>query len=78
MTIVFPEGPPNFWDLMTGRVARVVVDVRKRAIPTDLVGGDYVGDPQMRSRMQAWVNTLWQEKDALIDSLQPGAASEQA
>lgn len=42
------------------------------------VGGDYVGDPQMRSRMQAWVNTLWQEKDALIDSLQPGAASEQA
>jgi len=56
----------------------MVVDVRKRAIPADLVGGDYVGDPQMRSRMHAWVNTLWLEKDALIDSLQPSAASDPA
>jgi 1-acyl-sn-glycerol-3-phosphate acyltransferase len=78
VTIVFPDGPPTFWDLLTGRVSRVVVDVRKRAIPADLVGGDYVGDPQMRSRMQAWVNTLWLEKDVLIASVQPAAASEPA
>jgi hypothetical protein len=25
--------------------------------------------------MQTWVNTLWLEKDALIDSAQPAAAS---
>jgi 1-acyl-sn-glycerol-3-phosphate acyltransferase len=71
VTIVFPGGPPTFWDLMTGRVSRVVVDVHRRAIPADLTTSDYVGDPAMRQRMQDWVNTLWREKDALIESLQP-------
>jgi len=75
VTIVYPDGPPSFWDLMTGRVAHVVVDVRRRAVPADLVGSDYIGDPAARQRMQAWVNALWAEKDALIAALQPAAAS---
>lgn len=75
VTIVYPEGPPTFWDLMTGGVPRVVVDVRRHVIPPELASGDYSGDPQLRSRMQAWINTLWQEKDALIDTLQPVSAA---
>jgi 1-acyl-sn-glycerol-3-phosphate acyltransferase len=71
VTIVYPDGPPTFWQLLTGRVPRVVVDVRRLAIPADLVGGDYISDPAMRQRMQAWVNGLWREKDALIEALRP-------
>jgi 1-acyl-sn-glycerol-3-phosphate acyltransferase len=73
VTIVYPAGPPTFWQLLTGHVPRVVVDVRRHAIPADLVGGDYISDPAIRQRMQAWVNTLWQEKDALIEMLLPAA-----
>ena len=78
VTIVYPDGPPTFWDLMTGRVPHVIVDVRRHPIPADLAGADYVGDPATRQRMQAWVNALWQDKDALIASLQPAAASRSA
>lgn len=74
VTIVYPDGPPTFWQLMTGRVRRVVVDVQRHAIPAELTRGDYTGDPQLRSQMQAWVNGLWQEKDALIERLQRASA----
>jgi 1-acyl-sn-glycerol-3-phosphate acyltransferase len=69
VTIVYPQGVPTFWDLLSGRVERVVVRVREREIPKDLLGGDYEGDPQFRARMQAFVQGLWAEKDACIEGL---------
>lgn len=69
VTIVYPDGAPTFWDLLTGRVARVRVEVRQLQIPAELTAGDYVRDPGMRAQVQAWVNSLWQDKDALIDTL---------
>ncbi len=69
VTIVYPDGPPTFWQLLSGRVRRVVVEVRKLPIPDELTRGDYARDAGMRTRVQAWVNALWQDKDARIDAL---------
>ena len=69
VTIVYPDGVPSFWDLLSGKVKRVVVRVRERAIPKDLLAGDYEGDPVFRARMQAFVQDLWAEKDLEIEKI---------
>ena len=69
VTIVYPKGVPTFWDLLSGKLKDVVVRVREREIPKDLLGGDYEGDPAFRARMQAFVQAMWVEKDARIEEI---------
>jgi 1-acyl-sn-glycerol-3-phosphate acyltransferase len=69
VTIVYPEGVPSFWDLLSGKVKQVVVRVRELEIPRDLLGGDYEGDPAFRARMQAWLHGIWEEKDRKIQEI---------
>ena len=75
VSIVYPDGAPTFWQLMTGRMTRVIVDVRRHAIPPQFARADTPGDAQARASLQDWLNELWRQKDALIDSLQPKAAA---
>ena len=69
VTIVYPQGVPSFWDLLSGKVRQVVVRVHELEIPPDLLGGDYEGDPAFRARIQAWVKAMWAEKDARIEAI---------
>ena len=69
VTIVYPDGVPSFWDLLSGRMRQVVVRVRERSIPQDLLGGNYEGDAEYRRRMQGWVQEMWADKDACIDEI---------
>jgi 1-acyl-sn-glycerol-3-phosphate acyltransferase len=76
VTIAYPDAPPTFWDIMSGRMRAVTVHVRQREIPAELLDGDYLADKAFRERMQAWINELWADKDALLDELrQPAAPS---
>jgi 1-acyl-sn-glycerol-3-phosphate acyltransferase len=69
VTIVYPDGAKGFWDLMAGRVQRVVVEVRRLTIPTALMNGDYDHDAYYRRSVQDWVASVWAEKDHRIDAL---------
>jgi len=69
VTIVYPAGPPTFWQLLTGRVPRVMVDVRRLEIPAGLVNGGDAREAAGRAQVQAWINALWHDKDALIDAM---------
>ncbi|GAB4471989.1 MAG: acyltransferase [Burkholderiaceae bacterium] len=69
VTIVYPQGTPTFWDLLTGRVREVIVRVQRRAIPADLVDDGARADAQHRARVQAWLNAMWEEKDRTIGAL---------
>jgi 1-acyl-sn-glycerol-3-phosphate acyltransferase len=73
VTIVYPDGPPEFWALLSGQLQRVTVRVQQREIPAELLAGDYVSDPTFRARMQDWINSLWIEKDRLLDQLKASA-----
>jgi 1-acyl-sn-glycerol-3-phosphate acyltransferase len=69
VTIVYPEGAPTFNELLAGRLRRVVVRVRELPIPADLLGRDYANDPEYRARVRAWIDGIWQEKDAALEGL---------
>ena len=69
VTIAYPQGVPTFWDLLSGRMHEVVVHIDKREIPADLIDGDYERDAAFRGRIQAWVQGIWQEKDARLQAL---------
>jgi 1-acyl-sn-glycerol-3-phosphate acyltransferase len=69
VTIYYQGGPVTLWQAFSGKLSRVVVHIRKVAIPPELLEGNYLDDPQFRERMQAWVTDLWQQKDQLITEL---------
>lgn len=67
VTLIYLDPAPTLAALMAGRLHRIEVHVRERALPPELAcGGDYAGDPDYRARCQGWINALWEEKDALI------------
>lgn len=71
VTLVYPnKQPPTFWDLLSGKVERVIIDIQKQPIPKAVIAGDYQEDPVFRESFQAWINQLWQEKDGRIEQLQ--------
>lgn len=69
VTMVYPAGRPSIVDLFAGRVPEVRIEVRERPIPRGFIGGDYQDDAEFRARFQAWLNGLWDEKDARIDAM---------
>jgi 1-acyl-sn-glycerol-3-phosphate acyltransferase len=69
VTIVYPEGTPNFWQFLKGQLRRVIVRVRLLPIPQQLAQADYAGDPAVRAAFQQWVHQLWLDKDAQIGGL---------
>lgn len=66
VTVVYPDVRPTVTDMLSGRLRKVSVHVRELPIPQDLLGGDYENDAAYRARLQQWMATLWQEKDARI------------
>ncbi len=69
VTIVYPEGAPDFWQFLTGKLKRVIVRVRSLPIPQHLAQGSYAGDPAVREGYQKWVQQMWLDKDAQIEAL---------
>jgi 1-acyl-sn-glycerol-3-phosphate acyltransferase len=70
VTVVYPQaGIPGFWDLISGQVPRVIIDIQTRELDPALWQGDYENDPVFRQHVQNWVNQLWIEKDARIVQL---------
>jgi 1-acyl-sn-glycerol-3-phosphate acyltransferase len=69
VTLVYPNGKSTLADLFADRTREVKVHVREIAIPHELVSSDYARDPAARERMQAWINTVWAEKDGRIAQL---------
>jgi 1-acyl-sn-glycerol-3-phosphate acyltransferase len=69
VTIVYPDGAPNFWEFLCGKLKRVIVRVQILPVPEHLMDSDYAGDPAVRQAFQRWVQHLWQDKDAQISRL---------
>ncbi len=77
VTIVYPDGPPSFWQFLRGDVKRIIVRVAREPIPKEFRTGDYLADTRLRKRVQRWLHDLWQRKDeritALLAAATPGA-----
>ncbi|MBW8310679.1 MAG: acyltransferase [Rhizobium sp.] len=66
VTLHYEPASPTLADLFADRVRTVRVHVRQRPIPEGFSGADYEGDREFRKQFQAWMNTLWNEKDARL------------
>lgn len=71
VTISYPGGIPDFWDLMCGRIKRIDIKVKKIPVSEGLLG-DYASDKAYRVRFQRWLNDLWQEKDLFLEHVVNG------
>ena len=70
VTVVYPQAKiPGFWELISGQVPKVIVDIQTRELSPALWQGDYENDPQFRQHVQNWVNQLWIKKDQRISTL---------
>lgn len=69
ITIHYPDGNPSFWDLLSGRIRKVVMRCELKPIPVEFLGRDYQNDSAFREAFQAWVNELWAEKDQKLEEL---------
>ena len=69
VTIVYPDGAPDFWQFLSGKLKHIIVRVRALPVPQHLVQADYAGDPSVREAYQQWVQQVWREKDAQIEAL---------
>ncbi len=69
VTIQYPDGAPGFWDLLCGRVRRIVVQFEELAIPGEFLGKSYDQDEQYRAAFQQWINRLWERKDQRLEQM---------
>lgn len=68
VTLCYPDNTPErlFWGLLSGKIPRIVAHVRALPVPENVAGYNYLEDEAYRQRIQDWVNTIWQEKDAIL------------
>ncbi|MDG9881893.1 acyltransferase [Pseudomonas sp. GD04058] len=69
VTIHYPDGAPGFWDLLCGRVRRIVVQFEELAIPGEFLGKSYDQDEDYRAAFQQWINRLWEKKDQRLEQM---------
>jgi 1-acyl-sn-glycerol-3-phosphate acyltransferase len=69
VTIVYPSGPANFWDIMCGEFDQVIVDIAKRPVDDWIIAGDYQNDREFRSKFHKWLTQVWRDKDEKIGLL---------
>ncbi|MGK9065531.1 acyltransferase [Stutzerimonas chloritidismutans] len=69
VTIHYPDGRPDFWDLLCGRISRVVMRIDSQPLPPEFLGRSYDQDERYRLGFQEWVNELWNDKDEKLDAL---------
>jgi 1-acyl-sn-glycerol-3-phosphate acyltransferase len=59
VTIAYPGHLTTTWDLVSGRIERIAVRVRRLDIPRDFE----------RDHVKEWIESVWREKDALLSRL---------
>lgn len=73
VTIVYPDGVPLYRDLWQGNIRRLGVDMRFVDLPPDLmhhlIAGKFHDDAATKQAMFAWLDTVWQQKDARIGQM---------
>ena len=67
ITIAYPDGAPNFWQFLQGRVPRVIVQARTLPVPRLAANSAADSSLALRELCQGWINQLWADKDVLLD-----------
>src|SRR5581483_6925143 len=66
-TIAYPGGDVTFWEFVSGRVPVITVRVRGLEVPSEFFTPAITEPGAPRDRFRGWIDTIWREKDALLD-----------
>lgn len=73
MTVVYPDGVPEYTDLWQGKITRLGVDIRHLTMNDELLNalkdGKYDQDESVKNALFTWLDTVWQAKDERIDEM---------
>lgn len=56
----------SIWQLFSGQLKRISIDIQAYPIPKHFSEGDYEHDAQLRAEIQAWISDIWQRKDRIL------------
>lgn len=73
MTVVYPDGVPEYGDLWSGKLTRLGVDIKELtmdiALFEQLKNGEYQHNQAVKDQLHAYLDHIWQQKDKTIDQL---------
>lgn len=74
VTIHYPEGTPSYWDFVSGKVSNIDVSVKTVLIDDLFTKGifsaSFFDDPEQKKIFQEWLNQMWQNKNAELESME--------
>jgi len=68
VTIYYPDGAMTFGQFLYRKEQRAVIHVELVPLSKDLIG-DYENNIEFKNRFQNWLNSIWVEKDRLLDEI---------
>lgn len=68
VAIAYPDGVPTFWDYISGKTKKIIVDVDVFPVAEQMIG-DYFNDDGYKQQFCDWLNNIWQEKDKKLGEL---------
>ncbi|ALM52665.1 acyltransferase [Halomonas huangheensis] len=68
VTIDYQSPKPSFWRFLCGREQGIRIEARTLEIEDWMLDGTYHNDSNYKERYHSWLNALWREKDASLDS----------
>lgn len=69
VTLAYPGGDSNLLQFITGRLPQVIVRARRIEVPAEFFTSAVTEPGAVRDRFKEWVDTIWRDKDALLDQL---------
>ena len=79
VTIAYrPSKHPILWSFLIGEQTELAIHIDVLPVPAELMAGNYAEDRAFRERFHAWLNGVWQRKDARLERMinrRPAAAA---
>jgi 1-acyl-sn-glycerol-3-phosphate acyltransferase len=69
VTLAYPGGDVTMWDFVTGRVPKIVIDVRRLEVSPEFFDAAITEPGPARDRFKAWMDEIWQAKDETLAKL---------
>ncbi|MDO4450140.1 MAG: acyltransferase [Moraxella sp.] len=73
MTVVYPDGVPDYGELWSGEITRLGVDIRhlpmSQTLFDELQAGKYDSDESVKAQLFAFLDEVWQVKDERITQM---------
>ena len=60
---------PTMWAFVTGKMKTIYVRVRRLDVPAEFLTAGITEPGPLRDRFKSWIEELWRQKDATLDSI---------